>query len=195
MIVGIPDHKELSETAIGWLNLAWETTAQALNELHENSDYFDAEDTENPGKTASARAQTYWHAQRYKLNNATVLFQQSLELFLKARIAEVSPFLLIVGDPQSWPKPDFRRSNPFFEIRTLDAVHLCRAADTVCASRLPERFFQFYDRLRTTRNKIAHLNAGNVRIEASHVVPDILTGFKLLFPRASWVPKRVYNVH
>jgi hypothetical protein len=147
-------------------------------------------DKENPTETATARAESYWHAQRYKLNNATALLQQSLELFLKARIAEVSPFLLILGDPQSWKKPKAGGAIDFSSLRTLDAVHLCKVADTVCASQLPEKFCQFYGRLRTTRNKITHLNAGNLRVEAGHVVLDILTGFKLLFPGESWVDFR-----
>jgi hypothetical protein len=75
-------------------------------------------------------------------------------------------------------------------IRTLDAVHLCEAANKVCASRLPKEFPQFYNRLRKTRNKIVHLNAGNLRVEAGHVVLDILTAFKLLFPGENWADFR-----
>jgi hypothetical protein len=72
----------------------------------------------------------YWRARTYRLNNAISLLQQSLEIFLKARIAEVSPFLLISGEPDRWPKRNSAGDVDFSDFRTLDAVQLCKAVNS-----------------------------------------------------------------
>jgi hypothetical protein len=117
MIIDVPDHPELKETAIGWFNLAWGTTTDALSIFQQNVEYYE----EHVGEEMSAeQTDGCWHAQRYKLNNAIALLQQAMELFLKARIAEVSPFLLIAGEPHHWPKPNADGKVSFSEFRTID---------------------------------------------------------------------------
>jgi hypothetical protein len=41
MIVGIPNHQELRETGLGWLNLAWETTVEGSKGLEEHIEYYE----------------------------------------------------------------------------------------------------------------------------------------------------------
>jgi DNA-binding ferritin-like protein (Dps family) len=103
MIVGVPDANELRETAIGWLNLAWEVAINEVREFQEVDEYFDALAREYEEEPRQEEINKFWDTSRYNLNNAISLLQQSLEIALKARIAEVSPYLLIAGDPQSWP--------------------------------------------------------------------------------------------
>lgn len=188
MITGVPDHHELAQTATGWLNLAWNIVIGEANEI--NLEFFyDLE--ERMGREVAERViSRWWGARRLQLNNATSLLQQSLEIFLKARIAEISPFLLIVGNPQSWPSRDKTGNVDFAEFRTLDASHLCRAAQIVSASPIPEQFVQFYSRLRKERNKIMHLNAGSVKAEVHTIILNILEAHRLLFPGQLWVEFR-----
>ena len=40
MIVGVPDHNVLRQTAAGWLNLAWEITIREVEEFQENAIVF-----------------------------------------------------------------------------------------------------------------------------------------------------------
>ena len=96
----------------------------------------------------------YWHGQRYRLNNATAVLQQSMELLLKARIAEVSPFLLLAGDPQRWRKPDKKGEVSFTDLRTIDATQLCSVVATVSSAPLPPDFQSFFNDVRKRRNKI-----------------------------------------
>ncbi len=190
MITGIPDHNELTETATGWLNLAWDIALGEAKKFQE-VEFLYHEIEEREGREVAERAiNQHWNAQRLKLNNAISLLQQSLEIFLKARIAEVSPFLLIAGDPQAWPPVNSSGNVDFAEFRTLDALHLCRAARIVSASPLSEQFVQFYTRLRKERNKIAHLNAGSMKAEAHAIIVDILEAHRLLFPNQLWVEFR-----
>jgi len=190
MIIGIPDQNELMETATGWLNLAWDVVINEADKFQE-VEFLYHEIEEREGREIAERAvNQHWNAQRLKLNNAISLLQQSLEIFLKARIAEVSPFLLIAGDPQSWPSIDSSGSVDFAEFRTLDAIHLCRAARIVSATPLSEQFVQFFTRLRKERNKIAHLNATSMKAEAHAIILDILEAHRLLFPNQLWVEFR-----
>ncbi len=190
MIVGVPNYKQLHDTAVGWMNLAWEITTKELDDFHEAFTVFMMIEEERGSEKADAEAEKFWTAAQYKLNNATSLLQQSLEIFLKARIAEVSPFLLIVGEPQSWPRPEPSGDVDFSNFRTLDAVQLCRAVKIVSATPIPDAFIDFYDRLRRVRNKISHLNSGSIKAEASAILLDILMAHKFLFPDEAWVKFR-----
>jgi hypothetical protein len=187
MIIDVPDHRELGETAIGWLNLAWEITIEALAKFRESVNYLERLSDENPEENP---LEAYWHQKRYRLNNAIALLQQSIELLLKAKIAETSPYLLIVGDPQSWPKVSKVGEVSFSEFRTLDASQLCRAVTVATRTLLHSDFNSFFERIRTQRNKIAHLNAGNARVEAHKILVDILTGYRFLFPTGNWIEFR-----
>ncbi len=187
MITGVPDHTELTETATGWINLAWNIAIDEAISFQDAEFLYD-EIAERDGREVAERAvNQHWNAQRLKLNNAISLLQQSLEIFLKARIAEVSPFLLIAGDPQSWPSVGKSGNVDFAEFKTLDAIHLCRAARIVSTTPLSEDFVQCYTRLRKERNKIVHLNAGNTKAEVHAVILDILEAHRLLFPGQPWV--------
>jgi hypothetical protein len=191
MIVGIPDHHILKDTAVGWMNLAWAT---AIDEaiFFQNIKHHYKELEENHGvDVANAEIAKHWRAKQLLLNNAFSLLQQSLEIALKARIAEVSPFLLIAGDPRSWPKAK-DRSNiiDFSTFRTIDAVQLCGAANAVSAAPLSNEYIEFYDRVRQSRNKIAHLNASAIVVEVNSLLVDILTAQKHLFPDVRWTTFR-----
>jgi hypothetical protein len=159
MIVGVPEFAELHDTAVGWLNLAWEIAIREVSEFQEVDDLFREEE-----------AQKYWNSARYKLNNAVSLLQQSMEIELKARIAKVSPYLLIAGDPQSWPKMDTVGQVDFSDFKTLDSTHLCRVHNIVSDRPLPPQFMQFYNEARRARNKIIHLNAGNMKAESGAIL-------------------------
>ena len=187
MIVGVPDRDELHNTAVGWLNLAREITIKEVEDFQECDILFDELEKTHGLEKAEEVVQKHWQSAQYRLHNALSLLQQALEISLKARIAEVSPFLLIAGDPQSWPRPDATGSVDCSNFRTLDAVQLCRAARIVSASPLPDSFVEFFDRLRKTRNKISHLNAGSVQAEAISILIDILAAHKHLFPDDPWV--------
>jgi hypothetical protein len=188
MIIGVPDHHVLKDTAIGWMNLAWDT---AIDEARNVEFLYEQIEQEHGVDVAKAAIAKHWNAKQLLLNNAFSLLQQSLEIALKARIAEVSPFLLIAGDPRSWPKAKDGSNNiDFSSFRTIDAVQLCGAVNTVSATPLSNGFVEFYDRVRQSRNKIAHLNASAIVIEVKSLLIDILTAQKHLFPDVRWTTFR-----
>jgi hypothetical protein len=187
MIVGVPDHHILRETAIGWMNLAWDTAIGEARNFQDAEFLYEGIEKEHGADVAHTAIAKHWRAKQLVLNNTFSLLQQSLEIALKARIAEVSPFLLIAGDPRSWPKPkDGSNLIDFSSFRTIDAVQLCRAVNALSATPLSKDFTEFYDRLRQSRNKIAHLNASAIIIEVKALLVDILTAQKHLFPDVRW---------
>jgi hypothetical protein len=134
MIVGVPDFDELHNTAIGWLNLAWGIAIRDLSDSQEFEEFAQTAESDGQQQVEATATPKSWS---YELNNAISLLQQSLEIELKARIAKVSPFLLIAGDPQSWPKAGKSRQVDFSDFRTLDSVHLCKICDVVSEHPLP----------------------------------------------------------
>ena len=135
MIVGVPDHLVLKETAIGWMNLAWDTAIDEARTF-QDVEFVTMVLRKSRADVANTAIAKHWREQLL-LNNAFSLLQQSLEIALKAKIAEVSPFLLMAGDPRSWPKPkDGVNTIDFSNFRTIDAVQLCGAVNTVSATPL-----------------------------------------------------------
>jgi hypothetical protein len=191
MIVGVPDHHILKETAIGWMNLAWDSAIDEARQFQDAEFLYEDIEKEHGADVAKAAIEKHWRAKQLLLNNAFSLLQQCLEIALKAKIAEVSPFLLIAGDPRTWPKAkDGTNIIDFSNFRTIDAVQLCGAVNTVSATPLSKEFTEFYDRLRQSRNKIAHLNASAIIIEVKSLLVDILTAQKHLFPDVRWTTFR-----
>ncbi len=193
MIVGVPDHHVLKDTAIGWMNLAWDIAIDEAKSFQDAEFLYNDIEEEHGADVAKTAIAKHWNAKRLLLNNAVSLLQQSLEIALKAKIAEVSPFLIIAGDPRSWPRPkDGSNVIDVSSFRTIDAVQLCSAVNTVSAAPLSNEFIEFYDRLRQSRNKIAHLNASAVIIEVKSLLIDILMAQRHLFPDIRWTTFR-YN--
>ena len=191
MISGIPTASDLHRTAINWMNLAWSSTIECLNEVREWREYQEEREANPVG--LPSRVETLIKAQRFRITNAVSLLQQSLELFLKAKVAEVSPFFLISGDPRAWPKPDKNNVLDFSEFRTVDAVDLVKLVNTVSKEALPEKFVEQYNKLRIDRNKIVHLDTGNMVFESTVVLLQILGAHAALFPGQNWQRFRQEN--
>jgi hypothetical protein len=187
MIVGVPSHYDLHETATGWMNLAWSLAIDEAINFQEFEYLFDEIRQEHGPDKAKKEIEKHWRAKNLKLNNSISLLQQSLEIFLKAKIAEISPFLLIAGEPQSWPSVNISGQIDFSEFKTIDAIHLPRAAKIVSSGTLSDDFFQIYARLRQHRNKIIHLNASSMKAEVGKILTDILNAHKSLFPGEEWI--------
>lgn len=184
MITGVPSFAELSETAANWMNLAWSLTIECLSDVEQWRRFQKDGGLDSDALLRQEAKQI--RAQRYRITNGFSLHQQSLELFLKARIAEVSPFLLISGDQRTWPKPKPNENLDFTELRTIDATELCKVVNTVSAAPVSSDFVKLFDDLRKQRNKIIHLGTGNVVFQSTAILANILTTHKELFPNELW---------
>lgn len=182
MIIDVPTSKDFEQSGIGFLNLAW---SNALDLLINLDDWGFGEE----GKHGAGREE-YWQSGQRLLATAAALAQQGTELLLKARIAAVSPFLLLSGDPDKWPSGCNKKDIAFADFRTIDAQDLIRAHDTVCSVRLSERFKQSFESLRHLRNCIFHTVDHRIKVKVDDVVRTILsTSHNLVGPK-QWLSKR-----
>ena len=94
-----------------------------------------------------------------------------------------------------------RRSKELAQCRQARESKLCRFPNNRCISTSSGRerswsgttrriFLSSIERVRKQRNKIAHLNAGNVSVEAERIMVDILTEFDFMFSSIGWIKFR-----
>lgn len=135
-------------------------------------------------------AHEYWKAAQRPLAIAISLAQQGSEFLLKARIAGVSPFLLLSGDPSDWPSGCDKQNIQFASFRTIDAQDLIRAHDAVSSPRLSDEFKTRYDELRRLRNTIMHTIDRQLRVMPDHVLETILEISNSLLGSRQWIERR-----
>ena len=122
----------------------WDSAIDEARQFQDAEFLYEDIEKEHGADVAKAAIEKHWRAKQLLLNNAFSLLQQSLEIALKAKIAEVSPFLLIAGDPRTWPKAkDGTNVIDFSNFRTIDAVQLCGAVNTVSATPLSKELQSF----------------------------------------------------
>lgn len=109
---------------------------------------------------------------------------------LKGRIAAVSPFILISGNPKEWPKGCHKSDTSFADFRMIDSQDLIKAHDTVAMMRLSDDFVTRFEDLRKKRNAIMHTVDKRINLHVIDVVSGILSMHKQLFPTDSWVQVR-----
>jgi hypothetical protein len=132
----------------------------------------------------------YWERAQRRLATAIALAQQGTELLLKARIADVSPYLLIAGSPREWPKGCDTKDVPFSSFRTIDAQDLLRAHDCIAKSRLPLSFRQNVERMRVLRNTVFHSVDKSRRFAADGVLIAVLESHESLVLGRTWTNTR-----
>jgi len=187
VITGIPSHDDFCRTGLGLLDIAWDNTAGLVMDLA-NSEYAGPADPE--------MAAAFWDASRQRLSVSLATAQQAVEFILKARIAEVSPHLLIGSLPRDWPRKCDQQDTQFADFRTIDAQDLLRVHDAVVPARLGPEFLAKFEELRKTRNATMHTVDARVSPRAADVVRDILAVYRLLFPEGNWFAlRREYLEH
>lgn len=178
MIIDLPNKDDFYRNGLSMLNLAWDSIA-AL--------YFDIEYSELEDWDDGEVKEEFWQAAQHNISIALALSQQGIELLLKGRIAEVSPFLLLAGSPRDWPAKCTEDDVPFADFRTIDAHELIRAYDTVISDQLKESFKTQFERLRRMRNIIFHGADKKARPTSVDVFRVILEALDNLYKPKSWI--------
>jgi len=177
MITDIPTPEDFERSGKHFLHTGWEKA----NELLDSVDSFANKSEESPSDITG-----YWAAVQSQLSMSLALVQQGIEQLLKARVADVSPFLLIVANPRDWPQGSQKGDIAFADFRTIDAQDLIRVHDTVVPSKLSERFKQRFDHMRRLRNSIFHTIDKRITVAASQILEATLEGCATLLPGQSW---------
>jgi hypothetical protein len=182
MIIDIPTFDDFESSGIIYLNLAWNSVQEILLTLDE-ADIADWE-------TDHEVSDEFWASAQKPLITSLALVQQATELLLKGKIVEVSPYLLISGDPKNWPRGCDKADIPFVDFRTIDAQDLIRVFNTVACKRLDDSFIEIYENLRRVRNRIMHSVDKKFRTNPKEIMLTILEVIHNLAEPCSWINKR-----
>jgi hypothetical protein len=182
MITEIPSRDDFQAIGLQLLNTAWDAATSLLLELEE-ARWWDR-------NLEKDEEEAYWESARIQLSTALSVAQQGGEFMLKARIATVSPFLLLSSSPKDWPKDCAAKDTPFSAFRTIDAQDLIKVHDTFCPHRLPRGFSDEFDALRKTRNTLMHSIDRNLTVHASELLKAVLMFNDVLGRSNKWVSER-----
>ncbi|MFM0478481.1 hypothetical protein [Paraburkholderia strydomiana] len=183
MIANLPTPEDFYTSGKELLNFAWDSTATLLMDVDRAVEYVHEDDL-------AEVSQQYWAASKRTLTTALTVIQQAVELVIKGRIAEVSPYLLISDGPSRWPSPYEGKPVDFDRFRTIDAQDLIRVHDTFAPEHLDANFVDKFRRLREIRNVVMHSAGKNVTVQVAEVVDSALFMHKSLFPLERWFPMR-----
>ncbi len=114
--------------------------------------------------------------------------QQASELALKARVAEISPYLLIGGAPKLSSKPN---DIDFADFRSLDAHDLPAAVNSFSRETLSDLFLQDYKEMRGLRNKVVHLGSVDRHFNPDDLLARMARQFTELWPGRRWLVERL----
>ncbi|MCP8892034.1 hypothetical protein [Sphingomonas faeni] len=180
MIMDVPTSVEFHTAGLNQLYLAWEIAMRTVREFDGAMEASAGEESAPP---------EYWQRVQPALANAFSLIQQGMELALKGRIADVSPFLLVGRDPRDWPRGVDSGDVSFGEFHTLNASDLVKVHNSVITPRFDEPFKDFWEQVRQDRNRIM-LSTSRPSFEAGDVVRTILTAIEALYHDMPW-PQRL----
>jgi hypothetical protein len=123
------------------------------------------------------------------LQSICSLLQQSMELALKARICAVSPYLLLLDTGMKLSASP--KQIDFSELRTLDAVDLPGAVNTLTGMPVSDDFVERYTNLRSLRNKIMHLGEASVTLDPETVLRQAVSLYLSAWPGRNWLSDKL----
>lgn len=167
MIKNIPDPKDFYHASLQYLNISW---SMAFEVYKISVNVLGDEDADD-----------YREDQKYHLNTCLMLLSQSIELFLKFRICEVNP-LLIVHLKGAGVGEDYG------DLQTIDAKDLILLHDQVRSDALGSKLTNSFEEIRKKRNKIMHSTGSELHEEESILI-QIIRLSKLLYGKP-WLELR-----
>ncbi|MBS9718502.1 hypothetical protein ACFFUT_09165 [Pseudohalocynthiibacter aestuariivivens] len=172
MITNVPSANDLNKSALTAFFAAWHPLIQLFDDFNQS---FGLEDP-----TYAEELEDYYKHCQAELETIYALAAQASELAMKARICEVSPFLLLLGNGASFGET---ASNiDFSELRTIDAVDLPNAVNAICPIKVSESFKQRFTEIRKLRNKITHLGGAGKDSAPRDVMRLLVEQYAELWP-------------
>lgn len=182
LVTGIPSSEDFYESGRGLLDLSWDMVAGLMTDHDEATNY---------SMDLDEYSDEYWQSAKRHLTTALSIMQQGVELTLKGKIAELSPFLLLADPPQKWPSPYRHEELEYSAFRTIEAQDLIRVHDTFIEMQLPDEFVGRYHGLRLKRNTLMHTVNKNLAVHAAEIIDALLYMHSILLPGENWASIRV----
>lgn len=181
MILNLPGPTEFFKSSLSLLNLAWSTASTLMDSM----------EAVFGGEAEGEVTAEYWTHVQVDLGNAYTLVEQAQEFALKAKIAAVSPYLLIGTDPREWPRQCDKRDTEFSDFYTIDANNLIKIHDTVASTRIDSKFVELFNEARRTRNRLMHAAATQTELRSADIFKMVLATVYYLHPGISWFRQRI----
>lgn len=190
MIVNLPTPTALETSALKLYFRAWEEVKHVVVDFDSTNGGEVSDWRQNPDddQYVSERAD-YIEESQDDLHAALSIIQQSNELALKARIAAVSPYLLLLNN--DIPSKGAAQEIEFSGLRTLDAVDLPRAVNNLTASPVSDAYIRHYSYLRQKRNSYAHLGHTGAPLHPIDLCKLMVEQYIFLWPKRAWLQDRV----
>ena len=185
MITNIPTTEALNDVALRLYFSAW----RSLLSIRPDFEMVYPSDGDPTSTGWADEWNAYLDACQNELQSICTVVSQSNELALKAKICDVSPFLLIMGGEQRFSKSP--RDVDFSNFRTIDAVDLPGAVNTICAKPLSDRFIQTYNQIRALRNKITHLGQTRDPFDPGEMIRVLVFQYTELWKDRAWLHDRL----
>lgn len=163
----IPTPQEFYDVAIRSLNLTWDILCKLYVELEEygGSEEFNLSYAEYGYDENTNNLEAYWILHRGKLENCIVLLMQAIEFYLKGKLSEESPFLLL-SSKEAWGK-----KTDFLELHTIDAKDLIDKCNAICGDgTIGTEFKGNFESIRTKRNRIIHMGILSTEIDPETIL-------------------------
>jgi len=196
MVENIPGKKDFGEVANHLLHRAWSSTIEIISH---SPDYYTKSKSVPKNGTSDGEgnfnfsipkenASLYWSGVRASLAANIASITQSVEFFLKGRICDVSPYLLLLNDGRAWTGDDV----DFTSLKTVDAQHLLKIHDSVCEEKkkLGGDFKVWFYELRKERNKIMHTVDTSASYEPYNILCWILECHEFFYGPRKWCKAR-----
>lgn len=181
MIKDIPTPSDFYDHGLNLLNVCWDGVISLLTDL---------DNARNCDSDVDDKLDEYFSAAKPTLISLISIAQQGIEICLKGKISEFSPFLLIRGNPRDWPKNSEKRDLYFADFRTIDAQDLIKVYNTFSENQLPQEFINGFNKLRQKRNTIVHTVDKRITVHIVDIFLEILNAFYYLFPNKNWIKTR-----
>jgi hypothetical protein len=193
MIVNLPTAEALNTTALKLYYRAWHGIVIILHEFDQNYETT-ADEWLSPddGQYADERAE-YLEGSQEDLHAILSIVQQCNEIALKARIVTVSPYLLLLNNDVGFSANG--KDIEFATLRTLDAVDLPKAVNTLTTAMLSPSYMQRYGELRIQRNQYTHLGDTSIVLDPVEMCAMMVDQYRELWPGRPWFRDRVESTH
>jgi hypothetical protein len=180
MITDIPTSDDMTLSGVNLLNLAWSIGVNLITDLKSDEMLTDLD-----GLT-----KVYWQKSQPALMNVFAVIDQAIETLLKARIASISPFLLLDGT-RAFPKKAAIQDVPFSDLTTIGGGGLFALHNTVCSLGLPSTFDTFVKDIRRRRNVIMHQPSASGPVKVGELFTLVVQTYGHLFPGERWLDTRL----
>ena len=187
MITNLPTHESLNNVALRIYFRAW---GDLLDVWTDFALMFEQTmDVQAAVENWSTEWKEYLVEAQTDLQSISSALQQSMELALKARVCAVSPYLLLLDSAMKLSASP--QAIDFSELRTLDAVDLPGAVNTLTDQPVSDGFITTYTQLRSRRNKITHLGEAGVTMTPSELMRLAVSLYVAVWPDRQWLTDRL----